>query len=64
MQPWEIKFEDPKELMIEDMRRVLLIAPNCTRNFFRNHGRFRERDWQFYWPTFKDFVRAARTERC
>ena len=59
MQPWETKLEDPKELMLEDMRRVLRIAPNCTRNFYRNRGLYRERDWQWFFPTFKDFVRAA-----
>jgi hypothetical protein len=62
MQPWETKLEDPKELMIEDMRRVLKIAPDCTRNFYRGRGRFREADWSYFWPTFKAFVRAAKTD--
>jgi hypothetical protein len=60
MQPWEdTKFDDAKTGMIVDMKRVLRIAPNCTRNFYRNRGLYRERDWQWFFPTFKDFVRAA-----
>jgi hypothetical protein len=64
MQPWETKLEDPKELMLEDMRFIAKSVNIVTRNYYRCHGRFRERDWQWFFPTFKDFVRAAKeTER-
>jgi hypothetical protein len=60
MQPWETKLEDPKELMLEDMRRVMKLSDIVTRNFYRVHGRYREADWQYYWATFKAFVREAK----
>lgn len=60
MQPWEEVRPDPRDAMIADMQRVMKLSPTVTRNFYRAHGRFRERDWQYIWATFKEFVRAAK----
>jgi hypothetical protein len=56
---WNSTLEDAKGNMIADMQRLLKQEEMITRNFYRAHGRFLERDWQFFWPTFRAFVRAA-----
>jgi hypothetical protein len=50
---------DPRVAMLDDMRRVSAMTPVVTRNFYRGHGRFREAEWQYFWSTFKEFLKAA-----
>jgi hypothetical protein len=50
-----------REQVIKDMQRVHKVFPDAQpdRDFYREHGRFKDSDWKRYFPKFKDFAKAA-----
>lgn len=49
----------PIEDLIADMKRVRLLSGLVTRNYYRAHGKYKEAEWQKYFPTFANFLDAA-----
>jgi len=48
-----------KQDLIKDLQRLSKENKVITRNFYRANGKFREYEWQRYYPTFTDFVKSA-----
>lgn len=50
-----------RDELIADMKAVQALCWTCriTRNYYRVHGKFKEHEWHYYFPTFKDFLVAA-----
>lgn len=50
-----------KEDLIDDLKTVQRLYPavQVTRNYYRANGKYRESDWQEFFPTFRAFLNAA-----